>query len=122
MIVLLSKLSEEKTMKKIIAIAALMAATYGYQNDNGIFASNSYDFWDPRWYSTEFSNMVNEFDEPNRYAKGYQDDNGIFAYNGNDFWDPRWYSQEFTNLVNEVDDKKSTSYGYKSQHDFPVVK
>jgi hypothetical protein len=66
--------------------------------------------------------MVNEFDEPNRYAKGAKEDNGIFAYNGNDYWDPRWYSQEFTNLVNEVDDKKSTSYGYKSQHDFPVVK
>jgi hypothetical protein len=93
----------------------------GYQNDNGIFASNSYDFWDPRWYSTEFSNMVNEFDEPNRYAKGYQDDNGIFAYNGNDFWDPRWYAQEFTNMVNEIDDESTTSYGYKSQHDFPIT-
>jgi hypothetical protein len=65
--------------------------------------------------------MVNEFDEPNRYAKGYQDDNGIFAYNGNDFWDPRWYAQEFTNMVNEIDDESTTSYGYKSQHDFPIT-
>jgi len=122
-------------MKKIIAIAALIAATsasagffnnngYGYQNDNGIFASNSYDFWDPRWYSTEFTNMVNEFDEPNRYAKGYQDDNGIFAYNGNDFWDPRWYSTEFTNMMNEMDDQPEGQHGYtakKSQHTFPVT-
>ena len=31
--------------------------------DNGIFAYNKYDFWDPRWYSTEFTNMVNEIDD-----------------------------------------------------------
>jgi aspartate/tyrosine/aromatic aminotransferase len=31
--------------------------------DNGIFAYNKYDFWDPRWYSTEFTNMVNEMDD-----------------------------------------------------------
>ena len=31
--------------------------------DNGIFAYNSYDYWDPRWYSTEFTNMVNEIDD-----------------------------------------------------------
>ena len=31
--------------------------------DNGIFGYNKYDFWDPRWYSTEFTNMVNEMDD-----------------------------------------------------------
>mgnify|MGYP003964980495 FL=1 len=38
--------------------------------DNGIFAYNSYDLWDPRWYSTEFTNMVNEIDDEqtNQYA------------------------------------------------------
>jgi len=47
-----------------------------YQNDNGIFAFNSYDFWDPRWYAQEFTNMVNEFDDEfdnnnNRNYYGY---------------------------------------------------
>jgi hypothetical protein len=42
----------------------------GNAEDNGIFAYNSYDFWDPRWYSTEFTNMVNEIDDEsdNQYA------------------------------------------------------
>ena len=31
--------------------------------DNGIFAYNSYDFWDPRWYSQEFTNFVTEMDD-----------------------------------------------------------
>ena len=31
--------------------------------DNGIFAYNGFSFWDPRWYATEFTNMVNEFDD-----------------------------------------------------------
>ncbi len=35
----------------------------GNADDNGIFAYNSYDYWDPRWYSTEFTNMVNEIDD-----------------------------------------------------------
>jgi len=35
----------------------------GYQEDNGIFAYNSYDFWDPRWYSQEFTNFVTEMDD-----------------------------------------------------------
>lgn len=40
------------------------------QDDNGIFAYNAYDFWDPRWYSTEFTNMMNEIDDEsnNSYA------------------------------------------------------
>ena len=35
----------------------------GYQEDNGIFAYNNYDFWDPRWYSQEFTNFVTEMDD-----------------------------------------------------------
>jgi hypothetical protein len=125
-------------MKKIIAIAALIAATSAsagffnnnsnnlspsYQNDNGIFAYNGNDFWDPRWYAQEFTNMVNEFDEPT-HAKGSREDNGIFAYNGNDYWDPRWYSQEFMNLANEIDeDVSNDQYGYKpnSRYEFAVT-
>jgi len=94
-----------------------------YQNnDNGFFAYNGFSFFDPRWYSTEFTNMVNEFDAPDAYSKGYKEDNGIFAYNGNDFWDPRWYSQEFTNMVNEIDDERNTP-AYQNRttvKDFPI--
>ncbi len=35
----------------------------GYQQDNGIFSYNPYDYWDPRWYMEEMSNMVDEFDD-----------------------------------------------------------
>ncbi len=35
---------------------------YGYQEDNGIFGYNPYDFWDPRWYAEEMGNMFDEFD------------------------------------------------------------
>ncbi len=35
----------------------------GYQEDNGIFAYNKYDFWDPRWYTQEFTNFVTEMDD-----------------------------------------------------------
>jgi hypothetical protein len=34
-----------------------------YQNDNGFFGFNSFSFFDPRWYSQEFTNMVNEIDD-----------------------------------------------------------
>jgi hypothetical protein len=91
-----------------------------YQNDNGFFAFNGFSFFDPRWYSTEFTNMVNEFDAPEVHSKGYKEDNGIFAYNGNDFWDPRWYSQEFTNMVNEIDDDKPQAYKVKNVKGFPI--
>jgi hypothetical protein len=36
---------------------------YQNQSDNGIFGFNGFNFWDPRWYSQEFTNMVNEFDD-----------------------------------------------------------
>ncbi|BBB22747.1 conserved hypothetical protein [Abyssogena phaseoliformis symbiont OG214] len=35
---------------------------YGYQEDNGMFGYNPYDFWDPRWYPEEMGNMFDEFD------------------------------------------------------------
>jgi hypothetical protein len=35
----------------------------GYQKDNGIFSYNPYDYWDPRWYMEEMSNMVDELDD-----------------------------------------------------------
>jgi hypothetical protein len=35
----------------------------GYQEDNGMFGYNPYDYWDPRWYMEEMSNMVDEFDD-----------------------------------------------------------
>ncbi|WP_190600831.1 hypothetical protein [Candidatus Vesicomyidisocius sp. SY067_SCS001] len=37
--------------------------SYGYQEDNGIFGYNPYDFWDPRWYAEEMGNMFDEFDD-----------------------------------------------------------
>jgi len=48
----------------------------GYQQDNGIFSYNPYDYWDPRWYMEEMSNMVDEFDNEinnnnNNYGYGY---------------------------------------------------
>jgi hypothetical protein len=70
------------TMKKMIAIFAMVAAlganafwnnnntpwnngynTSGYQSDNGMFGYNPYDYWDPRWYMEEMSNMVDEIDD-----------------------------------------------------------
>ena len=81
-------------MKKIIAIFAMTAALganafwnnngpwnnngwnngYGYNDDNGIFGYNPYDFWDPRWYMEEMSNMVDEFDDE-------FGDNNYYGYN-----------------------------------------
>jgi len=45
----------------------------GYQEDNGMFGYNPYDFWDPRWYMEEMSNMVDEFDDEfsNNNYNGY---------------------------------------------------
>ncbi|WXT99824.1 MAG: hypothetical protein Ctma_0528 [Catillopecten margaritatus gill symbiont] len=49
----------------------------GYQQDNGFFAYNPYDYWDPRWYAEEMSNMFDEFDNNgwnnngNNYRRGY---------------------------------------------------
>lgn len=87
-------------MKKIIAIFAMAAALganafwnnngpwnnngwnngYGYNDDNGIFGYNPYEFWDPRWYMEEMSNMVDEFDDEfNNNNNGYY--NNPWNYN-----------------------------------------
>jgi hypothetical protein len=42
-----------------------------WSEDNGIFAYNSYDMWDPRWYSTEFTSMINEIDDDNNNRSYY---------------------------------------------------
>lgn len=44
---------------------------YGYVEDNGIFAFNPWEMTDPRWYATEFTNMVNEVSDPD-YVTSYQ--------------------------------------------------
>jgi len=44
---------------------------YGYVEDNGIFSFNPYSMMDPRWYPTEFVNMINEVDDPD-YVVSYQ--------------------------------------------------
>jgi hypothetical protein len=82
-------------MKKIIAIFAMAAAlsanaffnnndmpwnngfnnNNGYQEDNGIFSYNPYDYWDPRWYMEEMSNMVDEFDDE------FNSNNSGYGYN-----------------------------------------
>jgi len=90
-------------MKKIIVIAAIIAAStasagFGFFNnngyngytDNGIFAFNGFSMFDPRWYTQEFTNMVNEFDS------------------------------EFTNNNNNNYGYSSYSYKRKSTHNFPI--
>lgn len=44
---------------------------YRYVEDNGIFAYNPWEMTDPRWYATEFTNMVNEVSDPD-YIVSYQ--------------------------------------------------
>ena len=84
----------EIQMKKIIAIFALALTLsanafwnnngpwgnnyngYGYADDNGIFAYNPYDYWDPRWYFEEMENMMDEFDD---------------EFGGNDYYGPYGY-------------------------------
>ena len=52
---------------------------YGYVEDNGIFAFNPWEMTDPRWYSTEFTNMINEFDDPD-YITSYQQNPYVYGY------------------------------------------
>jgi len=69
---------------KIMAIAAAAALSTsaiafigpfdndkGYVEDNGIFAFNPWEMTDPRFYSTEFTNFINEFNTPD-YITSYQ--------------------------------------------------
>ncbi len=55
---------------------------YGYQ-DNGIFAFNPYDYWDPRWYAEEMSNMMDEFDD-----NGWNNNYGGYGYNPYNRYNP----------------------------------
>ncbi len=81
-------------MKKIIAIAALVAATTasaGFFNDN-----NS--------WSTEYGNT---------------DDNGIFSFNPYSVFEPRWYIQEANNFMDEIDE--NGKWQKQKGHSFPVA-
>ena len=93
----------EIQMKKIIAIFALALTLsanafwnnngpwgnnyngYGYADDNGIFAYNPYDYWDPRWYFEEMENMMDEFDD---------------EFGGNDYYGPYGYNNPYNNFRN----------------------
>ena len=56
----------------------------GYQQDNGMFGYNPYDYWDPRWYMEEMSNMVDEFDDEfNNNNNGWNNNNN--GWNNNNF-------------------------------------
>jgi|AJXC01.1.fsa_nt_gi hypothetical protein len=95
-------------MKKLLAIlgVTLIATTasagckdgqyldtkYGYKQDNGIFAFNQFEFYDPRWYSQEFTNMVNEFDdELDDRPFGYRNiDNSSHSFYVSDNVTPYW--------------------------------
>ena len=91
-------------MKKLIAIFAMAAALsanafwnsnntpwgnnyngYGYADDNGIFAYNPYDYWDPRWYFEEMENMMDEFDS----EFGGNDYYGYNPYNYGPYGNPQ---------------------------------
>ncbi len=52
---------------------------YGYQ-DNGIFDFNPYDYWDPRWYVEEMSNMMDEFDDDDDWDDYYRGGYGYSPY------------------------------------------
>ncbi|BBB23756.1 conserved hypothetical protein [Isorropodon fossajaponicum endosymbiont JTNG4] len=53
---------------------------YGYQEDNGMFGYNPYDFWDPRWYPEEMGNMFDEFDN-----NGWSNNNNYYSYGRNGY-------------------------------------
>jgi hypothetical protein len=99
-------------MKKLFAVALIAASlsanafwnsnnspwgnnnnNYGYQEDNGMFGYNPYDFWDPRWYAEEMSNMFDEFDDDfNNNGYNYNNpynnngyNNGYNGYNANGY-------------------------------------
>lgn len=61
--------------------------SYGYQEDNGIFGYNPYDFWDPRWYAEEMGNMFDEFDDNgwNNNYNGYGRNGYGYGRNGYGF-------------------------------------
>lgn len=107
-------------MKKLLAIlgVTLIATTasaagckdgqyvdtkYGYKQDNGIFAFNPFKLYDPRWYSQEFTNMVdeidNEFGEDDYWSNrgyGYRArDNSAHSFYVRDDKTPHWVAAKF---------------------------
>ena len=91
------------TMKKIIAIFAMVAA----------LGANA--FWNNN--STPWNNGYGN-------NSGYQSDNGMFGYNPYDYWDPRWYMEEMSNMVDEIDDEinsnsNNNGYGYNPYSNGP---
>jgi hypothetical protein len=56
----------------------------GYQENNGVFGYNQYDYWDPRWYMEEMSNMVDDFDNNNNGWNNHN--NGYNGYSNNNSW------------------------------------
>jgi hypothetical protein len=56
----------------------------GYQENNGMFGYNQYDYWDPRWYMEEMSNMVDDFDDNNNGWNNHN--NGYNGYNAYNSW------------------------------------
>lgn len=88
-------------MKKLLAIALVAASlsanaffnsndmpwnngnnynNNGYQEDNGMFGYNPYDYWDPRWYMEEMGNMVDEFDDE------FNSNGNNYGYGNNGPW------------------------------------
>ncbi len=90
---------------------------YGYQQDNGIFGFNPYNFWDPRWYPEEMSNMFDEFDDDdwnnnNGYSYNPYNKNRYNPYNKNRY-NP--YNRNGYNLYNKnyrnIPWNNATNYG-----------
>lgn len=65
---------------------------YGYQQDNGIFGYNPYNFWDPRWYMEEMSNMVDEFDD--EFNNNGWNNNNFNGYNPYNNFNNPWNSTQ----------------------------
>jgi len=91
-------------MKKLIAIATLVAATSA--------SAINFDFWNDTNYVAVDRN-------------GYPvEDNGIFAFNPYEFTNPKWYAQEFINMVdefdNEINNDSYRKFTGNNNYGFPV--
>ena len=101
-------------MKKLLAIALVAASlsanaffnsndmpwnnnnynNNGYQEDNGMFGYNPYDYWDPRWYMEEMSNMVDEFDDEIGDNNNGWNNNNFNGYNPYNSSNNPWNSSQ----------------------------
>lgn len=73
---------------------------YSYQQDNGLFTYNPYDYWDPRWYIEEMSDMFDEFggnswDNSNYNKTGYGYNSRDYALENTATGDASSQQQEF---------------------------